>query len=102
MVKNIAYKSKLNSRDFALIEGELRSKVLSKMAEEIINNKNKILLANQKDVRNANNNLDKSRLSILNISEEDIYLMEESLLRMSHLVDPVGERISYIAKKRMD
>ncbi|NMB08350.1 MAG: glutamate-5-semialdehyde dehydrogenase [Tissierellia bacterium] len=99
MVKDVAYKAKLNSREFALIEGELRSRVLSKMAKNIINNKNIILFANQKDVEIANNNLDKSRLSILSLSEEDIYSMEESLLRMAHLVDPVGERISYIARK---
>ncbi|SCG81710.1 gamma-glutamyl phosphate reductase [Proteiniborus sp. DW1] len=100
MVGDITYIAKKSSRDLALVEGETRSRVILKMAENILANKEQILLANKQDIEIAKKNgLDESRLSILTLNEKSIDAMEESLKRMSRLIDPVGERISYLAKK---
>lgn len=100
MVGDIVHLAKKSSREFALVDGSLRSRILNKMAENILANKNQILLANKKDIEIAHKNkLDESRLSILTLNEKSIESMGESLKRMSRLIDPVGERISYLAKK---
>ncbi|WIV12336.1 glutamate-5-semialdehyde dehydrogenase [Proteiniborus sp. MB09-C3] len=100
MPEDITYTAKINSRKFALVEGELRSRILVKMAENIVAKKNQILLANKQDIDIAyRNKLDESRLSILTLNEKSIEAMGESLKRMSRLIDPVGERISYVMKK---
>lgn len=100
MIEDMTYIAKKNSRKFASVEGELRSRILLRMAESIVARKNQILLANKQDVEVAyRNNLDESRLSILTLNEKSIEAMGESLKRMSRLIDPVGERISYVAKK---
>lgn len=100
MLEYITTTAKINSRKFALVEGELRSRILFKMAGNIVAKKDEILIANKQDIDIANkNNLDESRLSILALNEKSIEAMGESLKRMSRLIDPVGERISYIVNK---
>lgn len=100
MIENMVYTTKINSRSFALVEGKLRSRILLKMAENVVTKKDQILLANKQDIEVAHrNNLDKSRLSILTLNEKSIEAMGESLKRMSRLIDPVGETISYMAKE---
>ncbi|MFA5523221.1 MAG: glutamate-5-semialdehyde dehydrogenase [Tissierellales bacterium] len=99
MIENMVYTTKINSRKFALVDGDLRSRILLKMAENIVTKKDQILLANKQDIELAHkSNLDESRLPILTLNEKSVEAMGESLKRMSKLIDPVGERISYLAK----
>lgn len=99
MVRDMATRAKKASRDFGQLGAGVRSKVLRKMGEELLANREEILRENRKDINRAKDMLDESRLSILSINEKDLYEMVGNLFRMASLPDPLGERISYRARK---
>jgi len=93
-------KVKESSRKLAVLDSEIRTNILFSMADEIRTHSAEILLANQKDLSIAKeNNLDESRLSILTLTAGNVESMAKSLEQMAKLPDPVGERISYSARK---
>ncbi len=74
---------------------ETKDKALQGMAEGLIQAKDKILKANQKDIKEARNSgLSAALIERLTLNEKRLAQMAESLLELTKLADPVGEVIS--------
>ena len=71
-----------------------KNDLLIYLSKKIIENKEKILMANRIDVENAiKNNVKQSLVDRLSLDENRINQMAESLLKVADLDDPVGEII---------
>ena len=71
-----------------------KNELLIYLSKKVIENKEKILMANKIDVENAiKNNVKQSLVDRLSLDEKRINQMAESLLKVADLDDPVGETI---------
>ncbi|MBP5779294.1 MAG: glutamate-5-semialdehyde dehydrogenase, partial [Campylobacter sp.] len=72
---------------------KIKEKVIKDMAIEISNAKDEILKANEKDIKNATNNLAPAMIARLKLDEKAINSMIVSLNDTASLKDPVGRVI---------
>ena len=79
------------SRRLAVIPAGQRSKALELMAQQLLQHSGKILQSNREDRLQAETDqLSRSRINILTISEADIQAMAAFFLRVAEYEDPVG------------
>ncbi|MBO4343870.1 MAG: glutamate-5-semialdehyde dehydrogenase [Clostridia bacterium] len=76
---------------------ERKNQALFAMASSIEENKDAILLANEKDMENARGKISDVMLDRLKLDESRIYGMAEGIRNVALLPDPVGEVISRTA-----
>lgn len=83
---------KETSRDLALIPASKRSAALRHMAEQMLLRSGEILRANELDRQQAEaEQLSRSRINILTISEKDIHTMAAFFRQVADYEDPVGK-----------
>jgi len=87
-----AKKAKEAARKMAVIDTDTKNRALINMAEALLENTDKILKANEKDVLEAERrNLKASLVDRLKLDEKRIKAMAEGLKEVASLKDPVGD-----------
>tara|TARA_Y100000589_G_scaffold332299_1_gene391384 strand:- start:8114 stop:9370 length:1257 start_codon:yes stop_codon:yes gene_type:complete len=93
-VNNIAIKAKIALKSLRKISSNQKNDALKFSAESIIKNLGKILIANQEDIKFANQKgIKKSLLKRLELDEGKIRNISKSLNDVADLEDPVGKII---------
>ena len=83
---------KKTARELAVIPAARRSEALHRMAEQLLLCREEILCANRQDRQQAlEENLSRSRVNILTISEKDIQAMADFFRQVAEYDDPVGK-----------
>ncbi|MBW9171297.1 glutamate-5-semialdehyde dehydrogenase [Clostridium estertheticum] len=91
---NIGKNSKAASRIMVTVSTTMKNNALLHMAESLIDNKETIIKANNKDMESGKkNNLSTAMLDRLMINQERIEKMAEGLRNVSTLPDPIGEGV---------
>ncbi|MCB2361752.1 glutamate-5-semialdehyde dehydrogenase [Clostridium estertheticum] len=91
---NIGRNAKNASRIMVTVSTAMKNNALLHMAEALIDNKETIIEANNKDMESGKkNNLSTAMLDRLMINQERIEKMAEGLRNVSTLPDPIGEGI---------
>ncbi|MCB2305402.1 glutamate-5-semialdehyde dehydrogenase [Clostridium estertheticum] len=91
---NIGRNAKAASRIMVTVSTTMKNNALLHMAESLIDNKETIIEANNKDMESGKkNNLSTAMLDRLMINQERIEKMAEGLRNVSTLPDPIGEGI---------
>lgn len=94
-VKDIAQKSKEASRVTAAASYMQKSDALTKMAQSLIDNQDKIIEANKRDMENAEQNgVSGALLDRLCLTPARIADMSDAILKVRDLPDPVGAFVS--------
>ena len=94
-INAVGIKAKKASYDLALINEELKNKVLIHSAENILSNSDEIIKANNKDLKDAKlKGLNDSLIDRLILNRERIKSISSGILAISELKDPVGEVLS--------
>jgi glutamate-5-semialdehyde dehydrogenase len=95
MIKEICLKAKTASVEMAKLSAEAKSDAICKMANALEDNVDKILIANQKDVKAAEaKGLKKALLDRLALDQMKIQTMAKELREVSGLPDPIGTILS--------
>ncbi|MBP3208196.1 MAG: glutamate-5-semialdehyde dehydrogenase [Campylobacter sp.] len=89
----ILSKTKNSQSLIANLTPKIKEKVIKEMAIQISNAKDEILKANEKDIKNATNNLAPAMIARLKLDEKAINSMIVSLNDTASLKDPVGRVI---------
>lgn len=90
------------SRQLALIPAEKRSEALRRMARQMLQHKDTILAANRQDRLQAEQEqLSRSRINILTISDADIEAMAAFFCRVADYDDPVGNLLEEETKENL-
>ena len=89
----ISEKAKIASRLVSQIETKIKIEVLDLAAENLLKNKNSILIENEKDVEENKDKLNNSTLDRLILDEKRIYSFSNGLIEISKLEDPVGKTL---------
>ena len=90
------------SRHLAVIPAGQRSKALELMAQQLLQHSGMILQANREDRLQAETDqLSRSRINILTISEADIQAMAAFFLRVAEYADPVGMLLEEETKENL-
>lgn len=93
---------KETSRDLALVPAGQRSAALRLMAEQMLNRSGEILRANEQDRLQAEGEqLSRSRINILTISEKDIQAMAAFFRQVADYEDPVGKLLEENARENL-
>ena len=96
-VQTIAQKAKEMVRPLSRLTGQTRSKALAMMAEQLIDQKESILEANQQDMAGVSKDLDaqahRTAMDRIRITEHTLNQMQERIFRVQQQPDPVGEVI---------
>ena len=93
-MEQVLQKVKAASRVIAGLKGETKRKVLKEMADALEKNSNKIIEANEKDLKYAKNaNLSSALLDRLLLNEKRVKSMANALREIAFLKDPVGRVI---------
>ncbi|MCB2352817.1 glutamate-5-semialdehyde dehydrogenase [Clostridium estertheticum] len=91
---NIGKNAKAASRIMVTVSTTMKNNALLHMAESLIDNKETIIKANNKDMESGKkNNLSTAMLDRLMINQERIEKMAEGLRNVSTLPDPIGEGV---------
>jgi len=91
-----AKKAKLSAM---LLDTETKNKALFKMADKLIENTEKILAANDVDVKNARGIISDVMIDRLSLSKERIESMAQGIRDVAALPDPVGEVIERVERE---
>lgn len=84
-------KAKEISGEFSLISDSCRKDILNKIASELRNNSNYILLENQKDVSSAKEKgISKALLDRLKLNEERVFSISKSVEKVANLSSTLG------------
>jgi glutamate-5-semialdehyde dehydrogenase len=95
MIKEICLKAKAASIEMAKLSAEAKSIAICKMANALEANVDKILIANQKDVKDAKaKGLKNALLDRLALDQKKIQTMAKELREVSTLPDPIGAILS--------
>lgn len=95
--KSMAKLAKAASIEFSFATSEKKNSALKTLANLLIENKDKILAENLKDVKAAEKSrLADSMVKRLKLDEEKIKLMQEEVLSVSSLQEPAGKTLSSI------
>ena len=89
--QEILQNAKNAKMQMSVMTKEVKNRVLTKIAENILKNKDKILEANKIDLEKASNVLSTVMLDRLRLDENRIKSMSDSVLDVSLLDDPVGK-----------
>ena len=93
---------KESSRHLAVIPAKQRSEALRRMAQQMCEHAEAILQANREDRFQAERDqLSRSRINILTISEADIQTMVAFFLRAAEYEDPVGKLLEEETKENL-
>jgi len=91
-MNNIGTQARAASREMAKAETSSKNKALSAIADMILQEKSRILAANQKDIQQAQaDGLDSAMLDRLTLSDKSVHSMAEGLQQIAALADPIGE-----------
>lgn len=94
-LENIGSRAKVASVKLALMLQENKNKALRSCASSLIECQDKILMANEEDVKlSRENKVKESLIDRLMLSPERIKAISEGLLEVSNLPDPIGEVLS--------
>ncbi|MFV0503535.1 MAG: glutamate-5-semialdehyde dehydrogenase [Lachnospirales bacterium] len=89
---NIYEKASLAKKDIIKLTTDEKNSILIKISHKILENKDKILFANKKDLENARiNNLKDSFVKRLVLDEEKIDGLSQSLVDVANLPDVIGD-----------
>ena len=90
------------SRHLAVIPAEQRSAALRLMAQQLLQHTAEILQANREDRLQAEQDqLSRSRINILTVSETDIRSMADFFCRVAEYADPVGKLLEEETKENL-
>jgi glutamate-5-semialdehyde dehydrogenase len=93
-VKSLVKKAKKSSYLLNNLDSKTKTKVLLKMADYLVKNKDFILMENRQDLKAAaRKNLAKSFVDRLTLNEKRLEDMADSLRQIARFPDPVGEVI---------
>ncbi len=91
-IANLAQKAKLASNKLASFKDDLKSKALTEYAREIERNKEKILVANQKDIENVKaQSISKALLDRLKLDESKLNSVMTGIVQIAKMPDPIGK-----------
>ncbi|RYD06774.1 hypothetical protein N752_02240 [Desulforamulus aquiferis] len=95
IVKELAAKAKVASRELALLTAKDKNQALLSVADMILANTAEIIKANEIDLKNgAASGLSPALLDRLALNKDRISDMVEGVKQVSELEDPVGEIIA--------
>ena len=81
-----------------MADSETKNKALSFMADMLVEDTEKILEANKKDMDNAKGHISEVMLDRLMLNEQRIYDMAKGIREVSKLADPVGKVIKSVKR----
>jgi len=94
----IMQNAKRVKNELNLASTEQKNLALSYMAQALIDNKDKILEANRKDVENADGRISAVMIDRLRLNEKRIEAMAQGIIDVSRLDDPNGKILSEITR----
>ena len=94
----ILKKAKLSAPELLMADSETKNKALSFMADMLVEDTEKILEANKKDMDNAKGHISEVMLDRLMLNEQRIYDMAKGIREVSKLADPVGKVIKSVKR----
>ncbi len=94
----ILKKAKLSALELLMADSETKNKALSFMADMLVEDTEKILEANKKDMDNAKGHISEVMLDRLMLNEQRIYDMAKGIREVSKLADPVGKVIKSVKR----
>ena len=101
-ILNTLHEVKETSRQLALIPAQQRSDALRHMAKQLLLSSKEILRANELDrLQAAEDQLSRSRINILTISEKDIQAMAAFFCQVADYEDPVGKLLEETAQENL-
>ena len=92
--KQILLNAKEASKNASALTTEIKNTALLKMADELENNAERILRANQIDLQNAKGVLPEVMLDRLRLDEKRIQTMANGIREVASLPDPIGKVLS--------
>ena len=95
---DILKKAKLSASELLMADSETKNKALSFMADMLVEDTEKILEANKKDMDNAKGHISEVMLDRLMLNEQRIYDMAKGIREVSKLADPVGKVIKSVKR----
>src|SRR3989338_9062988 len=94
-IRSMAVNAKKASVKLAILPSKTKNAALSAMSKAVLRNKDIILKANQKDVKAAQQKgLSQALIGRLELNEQKIKKIAESLAAITKLPDPIGRVIS--------
>jgi len=94
MIKILAKRAQIASRELANLSTETKNKVLADMSAALLANQELIIKANAKDIAQAKKaKLKPALIERLTLDEKRVREMADGLLELTKLTDPVGEII---------
>ncbi|MBE6701558.1 MAG: glutamate-5-semialdehyde dehydrogenase [Ruminococcaceae bacterium] len=89
--KEILIHAKKVAPEVSSLSGEKRNEALFRMAEALVNNTDKILQENEKDVNDAREKINDVMIDRLTLTKDRISAMAKGLLEVADLPDPLGK-----------
>lgn len=80
-------------KDIKATSGETRQKMIISMADSLIQDKDKILKANERDIKNASETISSVMIDRLKLDEERLSSMAEGMRKIASLEDPLGKEL---------
>ena len=94
----ILKKAKLSAPELLMADSKTKNKALSFMADMLVEDTEKILEENKKDMDNAKGHISEVMLDRLMLNEQRIYDMAKGIREVSKLADPVGKVIKSVKR----
>jgi len=93
-LEQIGQKAKQASENLAKAAAEDKNEALEKIAEELLIEQEKILIANQKDIERARkNNISPAVIDRIQLTKERIKGISDGLYQLTKLPDPIGQSL---------
>ncbi len=89
-MKEMLINAKNAKQDIASLSTDKKNELLLSMADSLINNSDKILKANEQDIKNATGKINDVMIDRLRLTSERIEAMANGIRDVSKLKDPVG------------
>lgn len=95
LINTIGKNAKTASRKLSSMETRKKNECLKNVADALVSHVTEILLANEKDIENAKNNqMTEALIDRLRLTEDRILAMQEGIMQIISLEDPIGEVLS--------
>ncbi len=94
----ILQKAKLCKTAVAASSGEQRNNALIRMAESLKAHCDKIISANEIDIKNATGKISTVMIDRLTLNKQRIYAMADALVEVTTLPDPLGETLTTVSR----
>ncbi len=95
---DILKKAKLSAPELLMTDSETKNKALNFMADMLVEDTEKILEANKKDMEKATGHISEVMLDRLMLNEQRIFDMAKGIREVSKLDDPVGKVIKSVKR----